>query len=261
MDNRIEDMGGLPPFSPPGRHWNTLSNRHQEGYPTGGFWHVQVVSAEIDPVRQQATNIMCVAGQDRLNEVLPCEEADRIFWARAQPTWELGFENTVTIGQNLRLSARIDARGGHHSTNVDLMAAHTGFFNTWHANNRDQYPIFQAYREVVGREPVGLFRGDFAKLREVSASYTLPSSWIQGLGLSRASVTASGRNLATLWFPGKFVHLPNEDQPIRSPESPKGGADRVWDPEMSSPHGVLAAHNVGITPPTAMFLMGVHLSF
>ncbi|MGH7507032.1 MAG: hypothetical protein ACRELX_15350, partial [Longimicrobiales bacterium] len=37
----------------------------------------------------------------------------------------------------------------------------------------------------------------FAKLREVSIGYELPPSFIQRFGLSRATITVAGRNLAT----------------------------------------------------------------
>ena len=261
MGNRIEDLGEAPPFSVPGRHWNTLSNRHTEGFSLGAFHHVQVVSAELEPVTNAVINVMCVAGPDALDQVLPCAEAERIYWSEANPTWEVGFQTSVTIGQNLRLSARIDAKGGHRKTNVDLMATQTGFFNTFHSNNLDQFPIYQAYRSVVGREPTGLYRADFAKLREVSATYTLPQSWTSDFGMSRASISVSGRNLATLWAPGKFVQLPNMDGQLRGPGNPEGGPDRIWDPEMDNSHVVLSAHNVGIIPPVASVVSTIRLTF
>jgi hypothetical protein len=44
-------------------------------------------------------------------------------------------------------------------------------------------------------------RDDFVKLREVSASYSLPSSLVTRFGASRASVMVTGRNLFTWAHP------------------------------------------------------------
>jgi len=41
--------------------------------------------------------------------------------------------------------------------------------------------------------------GGFAKLRQVSATYTFPQSWLRPIGLARASATLSAQNMATLW--------------------------------------------------------------
>jgi TonB-dependent starch-binding outer membrane protein SusC len=38
-------------------------------------------------------------------------------------------------------------------------------------------------------------KSDFLKLREVSATYAIPSRYTQRLGFNRAAVTAAGRNL------------------------------------------------------------------
>ena len=50
-----------------------------------------------------------------------------------------------------------------------------------------------------------LYQADFIKLRELSATYSLPQNLIGRAGFSRASVTLSGRNLAiwTKYEPGR----------------------------------------------------------
>jgi hypothetical protein len=40
----------------------------------------------------------------------------------------------------------------------------------------------------------------FARLRTVSATYNLPSSWAERVGASRMAVTVSGDNLWTPWI-------------------------------------------------------------
>ena len=48
------------------------------------------------------------------------------------------------------------------------------------------------------RQP-GIIKGGFSKLRQVSATYTLPPSLLQRYHMSRASATVSGENLWTVW--------------------------------------------------------------
>jgi hypothetical protein len=48
------------------------------------------------------------------------------------------------------------------------------------------------------RQP-GIVKGGFAKLRQISATYTFPQTWLQGHRLSRASATISAENLWTMW--------------------------------------------------------------
>jgi hypothetical protein len=45
----------------------------------------------------------------------------------------------------------------------------------------------------------GQFKGGFAKLRTVAATYDLPSSITRIVGASRGSITMAGENLAELW--------------------------------------------------------------
>ena len=41
-------------------------------------------------------------------------------------------------------------------------------------------------------------KSDFAKLREVAVTYTVPNSWARAVKMSRLSLTAAGRNLLTI---------------------------------------------------------------
>jgi len=80
----------------------------------------------------------------------------------------------------------------------------------------------------------------FFKLREVSASYTLPDRWATAIGAQRAVVTATGRNLHT-WT--SYTGL---------------------DPDRQSPQGQAAPldfFDQAVTPPLAQFLMTISLNF
>lgn len=250
--DRIESLGGYAPFG--GGNW-----QHHEGYPIGGFWWRQVVSAELTP-EGRAINEMCVAGPDRLNEVLPCAEAEDVYWGRsATPTWEFGIQNTLTLANGLRLSARIDGRGGHYVTDVNLMGSHTTATDSYHSQCKCD-PIYEAYRQI-GRNPLGMFKGDFIKLRNVTASYDFPSSLISAFGMSRASLILDAQNLYT-FHGAKF----NDQVPgiiggvIKGPGQ-TGGPDRVWDPELAQTTNAASGTILGNVPPLLRFTTTLRVSF
>ena len=60
-------------------------------------------------------------------------------------------------------------------------------------------PILLAYDILDTRRQPGIVKGGFAKLREISATYTLPESWLRGRGVSRVSLTLSAQNFWTIW--------------------------------------------------------------
>jgi hypothetical protein len=57
-------------------------------------------------------------------------------------------------------------------------------------------------------------REDHFRMREVSLNYTLPSSLIGGMGVSRAAFTVSGRNLWTPYVHDSFTDLDPEARPL-----------------------------------------------
>ena len=54
--------------------------------------------------------------------------------------------------------------------------------------------------EIYSSMQTGVIDAGFAKLRTISARYSLPSSWTQRFGLSRASLTVQADNVANLWL-------------------------------------------------------------
>jgi hypothetical protein len=62
------------------------------------------------------------------------------------------------------------------------------------------------YKEIRQQDPAinnGIFiqRADFIKLRDVSLSYVLPSSWTRRIGTDQATLTVAAHNLGFLWKP------------------------------------------------------------
>jgi hypothetical protein len=98
----------------------------------------------------------------------------------------------------------VDVRGGNVSFYQMATTAHRSQGNTKASVLRSD-SLYLAYDELGRRGVVGgigrmgLVRGGFAKLRELSLSYTVASSLAARLHATSATFTVAGRNLAILW--------------------------------------------------------------
>jgi hypothetical protein len=87
-------------------------------------------------------------------------------------------------------------------------------------DGRGPNPYAVAYSSNSGQWGSSLLvmKGGFAKLREVSATYTLPAALAGHFRASNASLTMAGRNLALLWIAQPDVYGRREVDPeIRRP--------------------------------------------
>ena len=257
--NRIDDLGADVDRLPVG-----ISRSNVEGYPLAGQHEIKILSADfVSGDSGPVTNIMCDGGTGsdgrRMGGLpVPCADAPALYWGRAgEPTWNLTVNPNLTLFQNWRLSATIDARGGHMVTQSAINASHTSWSNSLPVQLLDD-PIFVAYRQIK-REPLGFFKAGFARLREVSLHYTLPTGWAEGLGASRAAVSVAGRNLALLWQEQKFTDIGNSK--IGDPEKVMGfftsggaGGQRGFESFMGESHA-------GTEAPRAQAVVTVSVSF
>ena len=200
--DRIEDLGGLSPIIAPGQ--NNIA-----GYPIGGFFAKRIVSADRDPETQGATNILCDGGAGQAP--VSCDAAPLLYVGTPTPHVTGSVGNTVTLFKRLRLYALVDFKRGNKIYNAIEMlrcsaAIGIGYCDAnYHPENYS--PRYLAYLSptdiAAGRNDIFIQDASFVKLREVSASYTLPESWFKGVGISRAVVTLAGRELHT-WtsYPG-----------------------------------------------------------
>jgi hypothetical protein len=206
-DSRVESLGGLPPV---GASRFGDVQQHREGYPVGALFGRQIIHADRGP-DGGPVNILCAGGPNthswavignRLVRALPCDEAPELYLGRPTPRWEGSLRTSVTVLGNLRLYAQVDFKGGHVVRNGAIGPRIT---SQNFANARALYDssdiILLAYEEVRGLDGLvpNLMKGGFAKLREISLTYTLPAGWAAGLRASRGTITVAGRNLATLW--------------------------------------------------------------
>jgi hypothetical protein len=183
---------------------------------------------------------------------VPCSQAPRVLWGHTQPTWQLGFNSTMTLWQNLRLYARVDGNGGNWQSDTEIRALHNQGSTLAVIQRND--PLLQEYRSIEN-DAVGMYEAGFMRLRELSASYTLPATLARRAGASNASVSLAGRNLMMLWTAQNgwgtsrdgLIYVDINHQ-------------HVWDPEIRAV-GQLSNGFQTILPPTASVTATLRLTF
>jgi TonB-linked SusC/RagA family outer membrane protein len=169
------------------------------GYPLNGWWSRRVVSADRDPVTGQAINIKC----DSAGKATSCSTGTFDYLGTSTPKMTGAIGNTFQLGRNLRLYALTDFRHGYRALNQNELIRCAGIIGM--PLCRDNYYPQEADIVYLG-ETVGnvtalgnidqyIQEASFVKLREVSATYTLPSRFL-GIA-SPTSLTVAGRNLHT----------------------------------------------------------------
>ena len=186
--NEVVSLGDLSTISAGGLQL------HKEGFPVGGYFFRNVVSATLDG-SGNVTESLCEADS---GPPVPCAGAPRVFMGRPNPKWQGSANTTINLFGSLRLFANFEFMGGHHLISGDIGAAHVLLRNSLAVHERKDPILMAMASQRLWRES-GYMDAGFAKLREVSASYTLPERLVTNIGASRATLTISGRNLLTVW--------------------------------------------------------------
>jgi TonB-dependent starch-binding outer membrane protein SusC len=166
------------------------SQRHEEGYPLGGYWGL--------PYTFEDRN-----GDGIIDRIEITYGAAPEFLGTPFPTREISVTNTLTLFNSVRLSVLVDHKGGHkllnHTENFRC-----GFLNCAQLYDpatplADQARTLAALAAPVGRGTIYGYveDADFTKLREVSVALTAPRSQTRRFGMDNLTLTLSGRNLAT----------------------------------------------------------------
>ncbi|MGI9181526.1 MAG: SusC/RagA family TonB-linked outer membrane protein [Longimicrobiaceae bacterium] len=250
MSNRIEDLGGLDFVGAPGQA------QHREGYSIADLFMRRILSAEIDS-RGRVLEALCDGGTgpqgvDPGGAPVPCREAPQVWWGHTQPTWQIGVGNAFTLFNNLRFYARVEGNGGHYQVNSEIRARHNQA--TSEAVLRGDNPLLQATR-IYENDATSVYQAGFLRLRELSASYTLPDALARRLRARRGLISFGMRNVAMLWTAEHGWSTPRSGL-IREPLA----GMEVWDPEVRST-GQLATEYQTVLPPTASATMTLRLSF
>jgi outer membrane receptor protein involved in Fe transport len=259
--NRIEDLGGQQFLTVGGG--GQAQNR--VGFGIADFFLYRVRSAVLDPANGNVVSSVCDGGRGKggvepggpdvpcmLANGSPHPDAVRVYWGHSQPTWQAGFNTTVTLYDRLRLYARVDGNGGHLQSNTEIRALHNQG-STRQVIMRDD-AFLQVYRSIEADAP-GTYKAGFLRLREVSANYTVAPRLLSRLGASSATVGLAGRNLMMLWT-AQHGWNTSRDGEIRVDVADQ----HVWDPEIRA-NGRLSNGYQTILPPTASFTATLRLTF
>lgn len=240
--NRVDDLGGRPP-----------TETIREGFRFPSVWY-------ITPIRDsgrfnengQAVDIMCDGGVNVVDgfgfkggEPVLCSQAPRLYWGPlGNSPNEASMDATITIGQSLTLYAMGEYRGFHRIEGNDPPARITSYQNDRFSMERSVPWIVACAVDGAsgtpacpnGRRTVAGANAEFAKLREVSATYAVPTSLTDRLGVSRASISVAGRDLLT-WQAQRCV-------PDWTPGYPHCyGGTSIADPETRDPSQSLGGGN------------------
>ena len=241
----IKSLGGLPTLIASAGQFNKV------GYPIGGIFTRRVVSADRDPTTNLATNVMCDGGPGAAP--LPCNTAAQIaavpFVFIGTPTPKVigAIGNTLTIGEGLRLYGLVDFKRGNRVSNSIEILRCTGLVSGAPGECRANYfpleysPVYLAETATTtsanGLTDQYYQDGSFLKLRELSATYTLPSRWVRYA--SSASVGLAARDLKT-WTDYRG---PDPEINVNNPATSFLTADQA------------------VTPPLRRFIMTLNLVF
>ena len=163
------------------------TQRHQEGYPLGGYWQQPYTFADLN--------------EDGLITIDEIEVGDTaVFLGSTFPTRQMSLTSEVTLWGFARLSGLLDYRGGFKQWNSDEEFRCDYAFNCRGINDPSA-PLWEQARAMIAADQL-IFTGymedgSFVKLREVALTLMAPSSWNARLGVDGLSLTIAGRNLGT----------------------------------------------------------------
>jgi hypothetical protein len=165
--------------------------RNVPGFPIAGYW------AGIPKRNPDGTPLF----------VGTVAQLDTQYIGPSLPTREIAFSNTVTLFKHLSLYGLLDYKAGHYNyRGAELYRC--GSAQNCIELNDPNFPATEVplYRIGAGTNaPYGLyiFKADFVKLRDLSATLGLPDRYAAMARVSSMSLTVAGHNLA-IWsdYPG-----------------------------------------------------------
>ena len=156
---------------------------HRVGYPLGAYW-------VRPPMRNADGSLLLNAGAAVLDTA--------VYVGTSIPTREVSFSNTFTLFRDFQLYLLLDHKGGHRLFNYKEFARCTvasqlncARMNDAALANDPEMPFWRTPYAYVEK-------ADFVKLRDLSLTYSIPTTWARRFQATRASVTVAGHNLA-LW--------------------------------------------------------------
>jgi hypothetical protein len=169
------------------------TQRHVQGYPLGGYWQrpLTFVDANNDGLVQRAE----VTVGDTLE-----------YMGTPFPVREASLSTGFTLFNVVRISGLLDYKGGHKLLNYTEMDRCAWEMVCEKTYNRDIATINDQLGWIGWNLNLGGFGrnvstfvedADFVKLRELSASFSIPTRFVERFNMSGMRLTLAGRNLAT----------------------------------------------------------------
>jgi TonB-dependent SusC/RagA subfamily outer membrane receptor len=180
----------------------TSSFRQTVGYPIASRWSRRIVSATYNPVTKKAENVMCDGGRGAAP--LPCSQAPFMYLGGPIPRYEGGLTNTVSLGQHFTFHVLVDFKTDYVKFDQDSQGRCV-VFRVCEVNVSPEKfdPITVAYAQATDNSIGARWYPDasFAKLREVSLNYVVPTNLARRIGGGHAAtISLAARNLYT-WAP------------------------------------------------------------
>lgn len=164
------------------------AQRHKKGFPFGSYFARSV--------------------EYRDGSVVVSDTAE--FQGRPTPKWEGSLGTTFNFFDHITLYAQGSYAGGHSMLNGTedfncglfggggYFGSCTAMYKLTEDGQRTPEAQVKARASAIGSEAPFVYDADFLKLRRATLRFTLPESWIAGIGLRRASLGITARNLA-MW--------------------------------------------------------------
>ena len=188
--------------------------QHKIGYAPWSWFAERIVSAQYDPTTRRAINAMC---DDAKGGVTPCLSAGgaviapRVFLGRLNPATEGSINTSVRLFDNFRFTGLVDFKTGFKRLDNNYRIR-CQIFNTCLER---MYPESTDPKRLAGMQTNGTLRDwvivddSFAKLRELSLAYDLPTRYTRYFSGRGATINFAARNLKT-WT--KYTGLDPEAQ-------------------------------------------------
>ena len=225
--NTLVDLAGREVQADSRGRWH-----HVEGEPLGTMGTKRIATAEWSGTN--LVNVTCQGSEEDNFAPMPCNQAPFHLFGSGDPSWSGSFGNILRLGNNLTLSSNFVFAVDSWKYSTDEWAREQRLGTTEMAVMRAQGlgdPIEQASLITRDVERPFFERDDHVRLRELSASYVLPDAWIQGLGVSNASITLTGRNLFYLWVHPEFRYGDPESKAYRQAPWPAWEQARLPGPQ------------------------------
>ncbi|MGI9090496.1 MAG: TonB-dependent receptor domain-containing protein, partial [Gemmatimonadaceae bacterium] len=195
-DSKVDNLGG--------NQFLQASSYVQQrlGYPLFSWFAPKVVTSTLDATTGKVTNVLCDDGK---GGTVACSSAPNVYLGRSLPRVEGSVGTGIRFLTNFRIAGLLDYKTGYKKLNGNDRVR-CQIFRQCRANfyPAEFSPALVGAYTLGTNAPSGVIQdASFAKLRELSLTWTVPQSLLRGVRASGASLTFAGRNLHT-WtnYPG-----------------------------------------------------------